>query len=241
MSQLARLARPFPEKFVHTNPSGGGHYVTHSVVNEKLLAVVGPFTFELVEIVRGDVPEILPNPQGKSQRAKSGMPALSGAVVGAVCRLTVTVDDTQVSIEEVGDCEQPHNWPHDGARLKDAMSDALKRCAMRLGVGLHLWSQHEFTLYEQLAGRAGTEQPQAASSGVTQQAAPTEGMDGGHLSGPAHLDARVRACVCGHPEQTHDEGGCRGVVVAGEPNVAGADRECRCVQFRPAYLEARTR
>lgn len=93
----------------------------------------------------------------------------------------------------------------------------------------------------EVAGRAGTEQPQAASSGVTQQAAPTtDGMDGGHLSGPAHLDARVRACVCGHPEQTHDEGGCRGVVVAGEPNVAGADRPCSCVQFRPAYL-ARTR
>jgi hypothetical protein len=60
------------------------------------------------------------------------------------------VDGIPVRVEEVGDCEQPHNWPHDGARLKDAMSDSLKRCAMRLGVTLHLWSGDEFSLYDQL-------------------------------------------------------------------------------------------
>lgn len=153
MSQLSRLAQPFPSRFIHKNPSGGGQYVTHSVVNEKLLAVVGPFDFELVQIVRGDVPEIAPNPQGKSDRAKRGAPALHEAIVGAVCRMRADIDGHVVGVEEVGDCESPHNWPHDGARLKDAMSDALKRCAMRLGCGLHLWSQDEFTLAKQLADR----------------------------------------------------------------------------------------
>lgn len=149
-SQLERLARPFPDRLIHSNPSGGGQYVKHSVVTEKLLAVLGPFSFELVEIVRGDMPEVPPNPQGTSKRAKDGYPALHQAVVGAVCRLSASIDFVQVRIEEVGDCEDPRNWPHDGARLKDAMSDAMKRCAMRIGVTLHLWSQDEFSLYDQL-------------------------------------------------------------------------------------------
>jgi hypothetical protein len=71
-------------------------------------------------------------------------------VVGAVCRLSVEIDGRMVRIEDVGDCESPHNWPHDGARMKDAMSDAIKRCAARLGIGLHLWSQDESYLYDQL-------------------------------------------------------------------------------------------
>jgi hypothetical protein len=150
VTQLERLARPFPSRLIHTNPSGGGSYVKHSVVTEKLLAVLGPFSFELVEIVRGHVDAITPNPNGKSDRARRGAPALESGVVGAVCRLSAVVDGIPVRVEEVGDCEQPHNWPHDGARLKDAMSDSLKRCAMRLGVTLHLWSGDEFSLYDQL-------------------------------------------------------------------------------------------
>lgn len=152
MSQLADLAKPFAPRLIHTNPSGGGSYVKHGIVNEKLLAVVGPFDFQLVEIVRGDVAAIDANPNGKSQRAKNGAPALHGAVVGAVARLTVTVDGVRSVAEEAGDCEGPHNWPHDGARLKDAMSDAFKRCAMRLGCGLHLWCD-DFFLYDALLKR----------------------------------------------------------------------------------------
>lgn len=150
-SQLERLAKPFPDRLIHSNPSGGGSFVRHSVVTEKLLAVVGPFDFELVQIVRGHVDAKPPNPTAKSARGKAGSPLLTDAIVGAVCRLTVDVDGRRTSIEEVGDCEDPHNWPHDGARLKDAMSDSLKRCAMRFGVTLHLWSGDEFSLYKQLA------------------------------------------------------------------------------------------
>lgn len=151
--QLERFAKPFPDRFVRKNPSGGGEYVTHSVVNEKLLAVLGPFDYELVEVIRGDVPGSEPNPNAQSARGRAGTPALTGAVVGVVCRLSCSIDGRPTRVEEVGDCEQPHNWPHDGARLKDAMSDALKRCAMRLGCGLHLWSQAEFTLSKQLESR----------------------------------------------------------------------------------------
>lgn len=149
-SQLAQLAKPFPDRLIHSNPSGGGQYVKHSTVNEKLLATVGPFTWECVQVIRGYVPERKPNPNGKSQRAKEGTPEMTAAVVGYIGRLTLTIDGRTVSIEETGDCEEPANWPHDGARLKDASSDAFKRCAMRAGVALHLWSQQEFILYHAL-------------------------------------------------------------------------------------------
>lgn len=147
MSDLYQLARAFPASFIKSNPSGGGSYVPHEVITQRLLEVVGPYTWEVAQVIRGDVAEIKPNPQGSSKRAKDGKPALSGAVVGVVGRLTVRVDGHQVSVEEAGDCEDPHNWPHDGARMKDACSDAIKRCAMRLGLGLHLWSGGDGTYF----------------------------------------------------------------------------------------------
>jgi hypothetical protein len=136
-SQLARLAKPFNPRLVHKNPSGAGRgdYVSHSAVTEKLLAVVGPFSYEVVDVFRGPV-------KGKDE--------LGQVVVGCLGKLTCTIDGETVSVTEVGDCEQPGNWPHDGARMKDAASDAIKRCAMRLGVGLHLWSQREFFLFDWL-------------------------------------------------------------------------------------------
>lgn len=117
--------------------------------------MVGPFDLEVVEVIKGEVAGKPADPSGGSQRAREGTPTLSGAVVGVVCRLSVEVDGRRVSVEEAGDCEDPHNWPHDGARLKDAMSDAFKRCAMRLGLGLHLWSEDSYFLYERLKEEEG--------------------------------------------------------------------------------------
>lgn len=151
MSQLRDLSIPFGPEYVHTNPSGGGSYVKHHVIVQRLLSVVGPYSFHVREILYGAVPAISANPQGNSKRAKEGAPALENVVVGVIAALTCTIDNEQVTIEEVGDCEDPHNWPHDGARMKDAMSDAIKRCAARLGLGLHLWAQDEYFLPSQLA------------------------------------------------------------------------------------------
>jgi hypothetical protein len=145
---LTELARRFPDGFVERKD--GNDYVAHHIVNQRLLTVVGPFDFELVQIVRGDVAPVPPDPHGRSRRAKAGTPALHDVVVGGVWRLTCTIDDRRVRVEEVGDVGDVHNWPHDGARLKDAASDALKRCAMRLGLGLHLWAQEHYFLDNQL-------------------------------------------------------------------------------------------
>lgn len=145
---LTELARPFPTDFVERKD--GSDYVAHHVVNQRLLSIVGPFDFELVQVVRGDVPASAPDPSARSRRGKAGTPAMAGIVVGAVYRLVCTVDGRRVQVEEVGDVGDVHNWPHDGARLKDAASDALKRCSMRLGLGLHLWAQEHYFLDQQL-------------------------------------------------------------------------------------------
>ncbi len=150
MRELTKLVWPFPQSVVHVNPSGGGVYVAHPVVEQRLLDVIGPVDFDLVEIVRGNVAGRPPNPEGSSARARAGTPDLVGVVVGVVCRMTATIDGRVVRVEEVGDCESPSNWTTDGQRMKDAFSDAYKRCAMRLGVGLHLWAGDAFYLAEKL-------------------------------------------------------------------------------------------
>ena len=64
------------------------------------------------------------------------------------------IDGQRVTIQEAGDCEQPDNWKTQGGRLKDAISDGVKRCSMRVGLGLHLWSQDDYFLEQQLAKAA---------------------------------------------------------------------------------------
>lgn len=147
--QLAQLAQPFPARYVERDPQGND-YVSHSTVTEWLLGIVGPYSFELVEAIRGDVPAVAPDPGGKSRRAKAGTPALHNAVVGGVWKLTCEIDGRVIHVEEVGEVGDPHNWPNDGSRLKQAASDALKRCAMRIGLGLHLWSGRAYALGERL-------------------------------------------------------------------------------------------
>ena len=159
MHDLTQLARRFPEGFIERKD--GIDYVAHHVVTQRLLSIVGPFDFELVEIIRGDVAAAAPIPNGRSRRARAGTPALHNVAVGGVWRLTCEVDGRRVRIEEIGDVGDVHNWPHDGARLKDAASDALKRCAMRLGLGLHLWAQEHYFLDRQLW--ASLEQPDNAA------------------------------------------------------------------------------
>jgi hypothetical protein len=151
LRDLTKLVHPFPASVVKSNPSGGGTYVAHPVVEQRLLDVLGcPPDTRLVQIVRGRVTGKAPNPSGSSQRAKAGTPDLTDALVAVVLEMRVTIDGHTVTVQECGDCEQPHNWDTDGARLKDAMSDAYKRCAMRLGVGLHLWAQDAFYLGEKM-------------------------------------------------------------------------------------------
>jgi hypothetical protein len=129
LEQLHELSRPFPKEFIHKNPSGFGDYIQHSVIRQRLLSVLGAYDQEVKQIIREEVKD----KQGNYRQI----------VTGVVLALTVEIDGKKVTIEEIGDVENPFNWKTDGARLKDAVSDAVKRCAMGMGVGLHLWAQFE--------------------------------------------------------------------------------------------------
>ena len=146
MTQLRELATPFKGNLVKDPPRGKyGSYVSHSTVNERALSVVGAHSFELIEVVRGWADEVVVKKGKPDQRV---FPARE-AVVGVLARLSVTIDGRQVSVVEAGDVEGAAGQ-EDGANLKEASSDAYKRCWMRLGLGLHLWSQDDFFLDRQL-------------------------------------------------------------------------------------------
>ena len=136
MNQLYELSRRFPDKFIHKNPSGFGDYIQHSVIRQRLLTVLGAYSTDIVETLYDE-----------------------GIITGVVLKLSCVIDGKEISVVEAGDVENPTNWKTNGARMKDAMSDAIKRCAMALGVGLHLWSQidgqDEYFLDKQLEKQLG--------------------------------------------------------------------------------------
>ena len=147
--QLLKLARPFPAKYVKKPPSGKfGSYVPIDVVQQALLAYLGPVNIEIGQVFMGE----------------------SGKVEGCLVTLICVIDAAPVSVTEVGDCENPDNWKTQGARMKDAISDGIKRCAMRIGLGLHLWAQEDYFLFDYL-----TKQSQS-SSGEHSVAANGEGV-----------------------------------------------------------------
>lgn len=124
--QLIRLARKFPEKLV-SQIKKGTHtedYVNHSVVAQRILQVCGPFDWDTEIIYSENKP---------------------CAVKGV---LTVTIDGKPVKVSGVG--TDQNNNKEIGDQIKEMESDALKRAASRIGVGLHLWAQEQYFLYAQL-------------------------------------------------------------------------------------------
>lgn len=139
---LNELARVFPARLVKPAPRGKfGDYISHSTITERLLEVVGAFDFEVSEVIRGTAPAV-----------GDKYPARNDAIVAVLGRLTCTIDGKRVSIVEVGTEDSPA-MHHDGENLKNAASDAIKRCAMRIGVGLHLWSGDDYYLDRALSRR----------------------------------------------------------------------------------------
>lgn len=137
MSQLSELSKPFPAKFVSQKPGKfAASYVAHDIIAQRLLEVLGPYGYAVTELIRDK----------------------AGEVVGCLASMTVTIDGVPVTITEVGDVE-PTSTKNDGAKAKDAASDAFKRCAMRLGCGLHLWAGEHYYLHGALNKVSGSPQP----------------------------------------------------------------------------------
>ena len=136
---VTALAQPFPDRYIRQAPAGKyGTYVNHADVTQRLISEVGFFDYEVTKIVYGQAPAIMG--RNDSNQVFEKFPAREGAVVAVLARLTITDRNQRLhSITETGTVDNPA-MHHDGESLKNATSDAFKRCAMRLGLGLHLWS-----------------------------------------------------------------------------------------------------
>jgi len=113
-----KLTANFPKSVVKKAPQGKyGDYVPHHIYTKRLVDVVGGkynFTYDII-------------------RDKDN------AVVGAKC--TLEIDDLG-KVQEVGDVDRHALGRNltESEILKLAVSDGIKRCCMRFGIGLELWT-----------------------------------------------------------------------------------------------------
>ena len=113
-----KLTANFPKSVVKKAPQGKyGDYVPHHIYTKRLVDVVGGkynFTYDII-------------------RDKDN------AVVGAKC--TLQIDDLG-TVQEVGDVDRHALGRNltESEILKLAVSDGIKRCCMRFGIGLELWT-----------------------------------------------------------------------------------------------------
>lgn len=129
---INKLTKNFPKDLVKQAPKGKfGKYVPHHIYTQRLVDVVGgKYNFYVKETVRDK----------------------NNAVVGAVCRLEI---EGLGVVEEIGDVDTTTINRKQGITeseiLKLAVSDGIKRCCMRFGIGLELWTG-ETTEEEHYAG-----------------------------------------------------------------------------------------
>ena len=145
MSQLEQLAKRIPDAYIGRSGKGMDA-ADHTVIRQLLLLYLGPYSWEVEESVYTDLPELVT----KNNTYPGGR-----MVTGCYARLTATIDGVQVTVREPGGVENAQMIDGDGERLKHAASDALKRCAMSEGLGLHIWAQGSYFLDKSLAKRSG--------------------------------------------------------------------------------------
>ena len=148
MKNLKELAKPFAGLVKGAAPGKFGDYVEHSAVTQRLLLHCGPYDQTVVREIYDEHKEY-----GKT-------------LTGVVLALRLKVDGELITIQESGSVDKPYKVTNrktgermnNGERLKLAISDAHKRCAMRVGLGLHLWAQDDYFLYDQLEVKNGGSQ-----------------------------------------------------------------------------------
>ena len=126
-NEILRLAKKFPSQLVRTIKKGNREedYINHAVITQRLLQVLGAFSWDYEVIYEAD------------------------KVVAVKGKIKAMVDGKEVSVSGTG--TETFDGDSTGEKLKKMESDALKRAAARLGVGLHLWAQDQYFLDIQLA------------------------------------------------------------------------------------------
>ena len=127
------LSKPWKKSLVKKLNKGFGEidYVEHTQVTQKLIAVSPDWNFNIEKYIEDTVEDM-----NGIQRT---------FITGAQVSITMKVDNEYITRSEVGMCDKPffHNDPNkvhnNGQRAKECVSDAIKRCAMRFGVGIELY------------------------------------------------------------------------------------------------------
>lgn len=128
-----QLSKPWNKNLVKQLNKGFGNidYVEHTQVTQKLIALIPDLNIEVGRYLHDTVEDI----NGVRRRF----------VTGVEVKMSGTIDGNYVQRQEIGMCDKPFfhadaNKVHNnGQRAKEALSDAIKRCAMRLGVGIELY------------------------------------------------------------------------------------------------------
>ena len=114
-----KLTKNFPKEVVKKAPQGKfGDYVPHHIYTQRLVDVIPGGYDYTYEVIRG----------------------ANNSIIGAKCKLYIKESDQ--TIEEVGDVDANAVKRNitESELLKLAVSDGIKRCCMRLGIGLELWT-----------------------------------------------------------------------------------------------------
>jgi hypothetical protein len=132
---LVALSAPFKDHQIQTKPGGfGARYVSHSEVQQRLLYHLGPTPQRVVEIIRN----------------------ADGQVHGVILEMEFTIDGRDnIIIQEAGDCERPGS--NDALNTQMAISSAVARCCMRVGLGLHLWAGEDHYVLNRALDRESSE------------------------------------------------------------------------------------
>jgi hypothetical protein len=132
MIQLQDLSKRLPEKWIQQKPGVGfaAKYASHGDIQQALLAKVGPTSQRIVKEIYNSEGNVLE---------------------GVILEMVFHIDLEPVVIQEIGESER--DTGNNALNLKNSVSDAVKRCAMRVGLGLELWTEN-YALPEALAQRA---------------------------------------------------------------------------------------
>ena len=121
-SQLYQLSRRFPEQYLGKKGDRGDLYINHAIIKQRLIEVCGGYSFKVVREIYDD----------------------GGTLTGCLGELSVVIDGEERVVQDYGDVE--HNQNNNGANAKHCASDAFKRCASHLGLGLHVWINNQYFL-----------------------------------------------------------------------------------------------
>jgi len=114
---------------------GGIDYVEHTQVVQRLIALIPDVKLEMGNLIYDKFTD--PNTGEEKD-----------IVTGVIYTISGTIDGSFRTVTEVGMCDKPFYNPdptkqrkihNNGERAKECISDAIKRCGMRLGIGIELY------------------------------------------------------------------------------------------------------